>query len=379
MLDLAAALQELGTEAALVCPDCGALAERGRSRDLPVIAVEKRGALDWRAIGRIRRLLRSGQIEILHCHNGRTALLGALACFLARRGRLVMTQHFIAPASVRRSGWKGLLSSAIHRWLNWRLDALIAISESVRSATLRRGDISDGKVTVVPNGIGDPAESPLRDRVTVRRELGVSNSGSLIVTVARLEPEKGLETLLRAIKAIQAFYPGLRCAIAGVGSLRAELEAQTKAAGLETTVRFLGFQNDVFSLLHASDLFAFPSPNEPFGLALVEAMALAKPVVAVAAGGPVEIVMHGEGGLLCPPSDEAAFATALRSVLDDRKLGEIMGRNGRERFEERYTSTRMAVSTIAVYLRARGPGDPNEAFTTRTETAVAVPASRPCL
>ena len=170
MLDLAPALKQLGTEVTLMCPERGILAERARACGVPVIAVEKHGSMDWRAVFTLRDLLRRGRIEVLHCHNGRTAFLGALGCLFAGHGRLVLTQHFIAPAYATRSGWKGMISRRIHRWLNRRLAAMIAISESVRAATLERANIEPSKVTVVPNGISDPMDSPLRERNTVRGE-----------------------------------------------------------------------------------------------------------------------------------------------------------------------------------------------------------------
>jgi glycosyltransferase involved in cell wall biosynthesis len=131
---------------------------------------------------------------------------------------------------------------------------------------------------------------------------------------------------------------------------------QIQKNGLSEAVRLLGFRSDVLALINAADVFVLPSPAEPFGLVLLEAMALGKPAIATQAGGPLEIVVPEETGLLVPPSSPEALAEALSRLLADAQLRQSMGQKGRERFCAHYTARRMAHDMVAVYQQALDEG-----------------------
>ena len=115
------------------------------------------------------------------------------------------------------------------------------------------------------------------------------------------------------------------------------------------SIYLLGFRSDVAALMAACDIFVLPAPAEPFGLVLIEAMAMGKPVIAAAAGGPLEIVADGETGLLFEPGDAASLAAAMRRLLENPDLRQRMGQAGRRRYEEMFTAQRMAENMAAVY------------------------------
>src|SRR5262249_45041482 len=148
--------------------------------------------------------------------------------------------------------------------------------------------------------------------------------------------------------------PKAVCVIAGEGSLRSSLERGTREFGLNKNVRFLGYRSDALSMVNACDLFVLPSAVESFGLSIVEAMALSKPVIATNAGGPKEIVVPGETGLLVPPSDPESLAGAMLELLSDPERARVMGAAGRQRYLERYTAERMAKETLEVYREVMG-------------------------
>ena len=131
------------------------------------------------------------------------------------------------------------------------------------------------------------------------------------------------------------------------------LQGQIDAANLQNRVRLLGFRDDVHAVVAAADLFVLPSLAEPFGLVLLEAMALSRPVVATAAGGPLEIVAEPRTGRLVPPADAAALATAMREILADPDAAAATGRAGRLRFERHFTRRNMAEKTLGVYRACR--------------------------
>ncbi len=114
-------------------------------------------------------------------------------------------------------------------------------------------------------------------------------------------------------------------------------------------VRLLGFRRDIPVLMSACDIFVLPAPAEPFGLVLVEAMAMGKPVIAANAGGPCEIVVHGQTGLLFEPGNPQSLAAAIADLLNNPEKARAMGAAGRQRFEEHFTAGRMAAQVAAIY------------------------------
>ncbi len=346
MLDLARGLTTLGVGVTLACPFPAKLEDAARRERLPTVAIPKRGLVDWGAALTLARRLMSGRANIIHAHNGRTALAAALAVRGAGRGRCVMTQHFLTPNHATQNGLKAAISGAAHHWVIGQMSRILAISEAVRDAMLARGEAPDSKIIVVPNGItaphpGDPAET--------RLSLGIGASTPLVVCAARLEPEKDVASLLHALDAVRHAVPNVRCLIAGEGAERSALAAQIKALGLENRAALLGFRSDAAALMAAADVFVLPSLAEPFGLVLLEAMALGRPVVATRAGGPLEIVADGETGFLVPPSSPEALADALTRLLSSPPLCRRLGENGQARYQSRFTASRMAGATLSVY------------------------------
>src|SRR5690606_2074327 len=125
-----------------------------------------------------------------------------------------------------------------------------------------------------------------RERIAVGRRM--------VFCASRLEPEKDVLTLIRAMAVVQRAQPGALCCIAGEGSMRVEIEREIARLGVGENVRLLGYRTDVAELMAAADLFVLPCPVEAFGLVLLEAMGAQKAIVATRAGGPVEIVVEGE-------------------------------------------------------------------------------------
>ena len=352
LLDLAHMLRETGVDAVLACPGQGDLAARAREENLPVCDLESRGLRALAAVNTLRKNLRAGRWDVIHAHNGHSSLLAALARFLARRGALVTTQHFIDPARTKRRGWRAGLAGWAHRRVEGQTTAVIAISEAVKDALLRRDGTPPAKVHVAVNGIRDPAARPLRSPEAVRAEFGVDPLAPLIVCVCRLEPEKSVEILVQAMPAVLAAFPEAVCVVGGAGSEEASISGEIQRLGLARAVRLAGFQKDPHSLMGAATVFVLPSRAEPFGLALVEAMALGRACVATRAGGPLEIIVEETSGLLVPPDDPGALAAALRRLLADPVLRDRLGAGARARYDERFTVARMGEAIRAVYREA---------------------------
>ncbi len=316
----------------------GRLARVAAAAGVPVEPLRIANALDLAAGLRLRRLV-AGH-DVVHFH---TARAHALAPFCAGRGaRLVVTRRMDYPP---RGG-------PYARWLyNRAVDVVIAISEGVRAALLGVG-VRPDRIRVVPSGI-DPAamEAAPAARATTRAAWGIAPDELVVLVLGALERRKGHAVLLAAAARPEAEDLRLRYVFCGDGSERAALAAAAEPLG--DRVVFAGFRRDVAACLAAADVVAVPSLQEGLGVAALEAMAAARPVVASRVGGLGEVVVDGATGLLLPPGEAAPLAEALRRVARDPALRARLGEGGRQRVLARYTAARMADGTLACYGEAR--------------------------
>jgi len=241
------------------------------------------------------------------------------------------------------------------RWAFARADAVVGVSNFVAESLVRGGYRRD-RVASVLNAIEPQAFDPSLDPVLGRTSLGVARDAPFIVSIARLFKWKGHRELVSAVARVAARIPAVRLAIVGAdypegSGVSAELAAHAKTLGVAENVMFAGHRNDVASLLAASDVFALPSYEEPFGLVFAEAMAMKKPVVAVDNGGTPEVVRHGVTGLLSPPGNIERLAENLTTLLVDPALRARMGEAGRRDVEARFTPSRLAGDVEALYER----------------------------
>jgi glycosyltransferase involved in cell wall biosynthesis len=311
------------------------------------------GMFNLAGIIAVAAMLCSNEVDIVHAHNGRTSLVAICATLLTRRGKVVLTQHFIEPDYVNRTGIAGRLAGLVHRFVLTNVDQHICISEAVRTSFLKRQDhneVNSDSVHVVQNGIDDVYEA--LDRFECRKQLtsalNLTLETQLILCVARLEPEKDVQALLSCVSKIESSIP-FHFVITGDGSERSRLEVLVRVAKIQDKVSFLGFRDDVPSIMKAADIFVLPAPAEPFGLVVVEAMMAALPVIAIDNGGPSEIVIDEQTGFLVPLDDVKALSHAVKELIEDTNQSLTMGTQGQRRAKAVYSSNVMSISTGNVY------------------------------
>lgn len=278
--------------------------------------------------------VRAHGVEIVHAHAARDYHLAALAVRLASLGRLVLTRHALFPL---RGINRPLLRSA---------GRVIAVSQAVAESLRRNGVIEPSKITVVHNGIDV-------DRFAVA-EARDGNSAVMVGTVGHLAPIKGHDVFLRAAQLILARRRGVSFVVIGEDKSpamdhRRSLESLVAALGLTGIVDMPGWRDDMPAALSSLTLFVSAARSEPFGLAIVEAMAAGLPVVAAASEGAMEIIDDGVSGKLVPVDDAQALAGAINDVLDDPVECSRLGRNAQLAARERYSLRRMATETERVY------------------------------
>lgn len=270
-----------------------------------------------------------------------------LAARLAGVEAVLTTEHLFPPRLPRR----GVLRE---RLLDPLLDMRIAVSQHVARRVRQAFGTPTRRLRVVANGIDWRPFQSASGGDALRRTL-CDDGQHLVLTVAHLRPQKGLDTLVSAA----ALLPDVVFAVAGEGPDRDALQRSVEVSGLTHRVVLLGQRDDVPQLLAACDLFVLPSRDEGLPLAVLEAMAARRPVVATRVGGVPEAVVDGQHGRLIAPDDPNGLAAAIADLLarpgDARNLAE----RAHARLVERFTVERMAAETAAIYeglLSQKGRG-----------------------
>lgn len=346
LLDLAAGLDRSRWTAVVVTPDEGEVAARSRAagldtRVLPLPPLRRSTWRAWQGVAALRRLCRETGAGLLHA-NGTRAMIYAALAGAARTGPLIW--------HVRVAEREALLD----RLLGRRAAVVVVNSQAVRR---RFAWLDQRKVRVVYNGVDLPRYRPRGPSGEMRAAWDVPAAAPLIMSVGRFVAYKGYDDLIDAAALVHRDVPEAHWVLVGDGELGPALAARAAARGLEKHVHFLGWRDDVAELLSHCDLFVLPSHGEHFGRVIIEAMAMAKPVVATAAGGVPEIVRDGETGRLAPAADPAALGRAMTELIRDRAAARRLGQAGRRGVEERFSLARHVQEMEAIYAECLGAAD----------------------
>ena len=292
-----------------------------------------------RGLFQVLLLLKRNRFDVICTECSIAGFIGRLAGWLARVPVRIFVIQLYA-SHPHQSAFKKSVYRVMERALDRVTTRYVAVSQAMKTFGVDRRIMKPEKIKVIYNGIVVPrAEPPQTDRN--RRALGLCSNGLIVGTLARLEPQKGLQYLIHATAILKTRFDNVEVVIAGEGPLRQELMGLSRSLGVEDNVRFVGWQQDSRRLIEAVDVFCLPSLWESFGMAMADAMALAKPVVATRVDGIPEVVADGEVGLLVPPRDSRALSDAISVLLNDEPLRRRMGRAGRDRVEKMFTADRM--------------------------------------
>jgi sugar transferase (PEP-CTERM/EpsH1 system associated) len=305
----------------------GELAHELKSAGIPVHVIGRRSGLDWSVIPRLYRVFRENRADVVQTHHFVSLLYGAVGARLAGAA-IVHVEHEYY--SLQRPWVKRCF-----RLLAPLCSTIVAVGDQVREFLIREVGLPPTRVRVIRNGVDVERYSPWR-RVP-RTTLGLPPDGRLIGHVGRLEPEKDQRTLLRAFRIVLSACPDVRLIIVGEGGKLRDLQQTAASLGITAHVHFLGLQEDVKNLLPHLDVFALPSLNEGLPLALLEAMACGRPVIATAVGEIPRVIHEGVTGLMVPPDDPTALAASIRAILDRPEWGVEMGRSARQLVQETFS------------------------------------------
>jgi glycosyltransferase involved in cell wall biosynthesis len=307
----------------------GALLDDCRREGVPVHPLRSAREPQVGAVVRLQSLLARLRPAVVHTHLAYAGVMGRTCARLARVPGLVSTQHNLSDWEERAGEPLRALDRRTLRWC----DAVVAASNAIRQAVVRRDPVLAARTRVIHNGV-DLEVFEVRDanrRTLARASFGFDSRHCVIGAVSRLDPRKGIDTLVEAFSAAIAVRPEARLLIVGGGPERAALEAAVCAKGLEAVVRFTGERRDVAGCLAAMDVFAAPSRTEGLGLALIEAMAAGLPVLGSRVGGIPEVVDDGHSGWLLPVDDTGAWRDALVRIAASPSTRIALGVEARRR------------------------------------------------
>ncbi len=274
---------------------------------------------------------------------------------------------FYGVALARLIGARSMLHlhSALGEWMRpltrWALaeaDGVLAVSEYVAQTAATLAGTRPERIHVVRNGVELSRWDPTLDGAPIRHEFGIPAGAPVISAVARICPWKGLADLVEALALLREQLPETRLIIVGEDdphvtpgnkSYTAELRRIAADLDLQDRVILTGKRTDVPRILAASDIFALPNPDEGFGMVYLEAMAMRKPVIGLAVGGPLELIEHGQSGFLLEPGNVDQLAACIGMLLRDEPLRARMGAYARQKVEDHFTIPSVAQDVLQVY------------------------------
>jgi glycosyltransferase involved in cell wall biosynthesis len=335
ILSEAAAFVKRGFRVIIACQPGSHLELHAQRRGLTIRPVVMRGVVDVRACWRLRQLMRTEDVDLVHTHSSIDAWLAGFAA-KSLHLPIVRSRHVSIPVKRRRNFVYNTLS-----------DRIISSGEAIREVLITAGVDSD-KIVAIPAGVDMAQFHPAVSGAGVRQEFGLN--GPVIGTVAMFRRSKGHRVLLQAIPAILRSAPETLFLWVGDGIGRAALQQAIAAAGVQAKVHIAGFREDVPACLAAMDVVVLPSiKSDGVPQVMLQALAMRKSVVASAVGGIPEVIQHQRTGILVPPNDPQALAEAVVQVLRDPQLAAAWAEVGGQLIDTHYALEYTIDRTAAVY------------------------------
>ncbi|WP_309043342.1 glycosyltransferase [Marinobacter sediminicola] len=337
-------------ESEILCIDghIGPIGEALQQSGVLVHKLARKQGFDWALIKAIRKRLREGRFDVVHCHQYTPWMYGWLAA-LPTRAKVVFTEH--GRFYPDRYRYKAMLINPIMALFT---PSIVAISEATKDALVKYEFIPRHKIQVIYNGIA-PLVRDKEEAQKVRDSLGIPKDAFVVGTVSRLDPVKNQAMMLRAFKQFSEKEPGSYLLMVGDGPDKAKLVSLAEEYGISERVIFTGFINNPVHYLAAMDVFLLSSHTEGTSMTLLEAMSLEMPAVATRVGGNPEIIEDNVTGILVEPDMAYPFAECIEQLLQKSILRQSMGQAARLSFDKRFSANAMVYQYSKIY------GDPDSA------------------
>ncbi len=350
LLALLPALAARGVDVSFVGLDdpsgrLGEFYEALEARRVPFTRLPAPHDADPRLVWRLGRTLARRRPDLVHTHLVHADLYGALAA----AAPLVSTKHNDDPFRAGRFRY-------VERLLARRARRLIAITQALKRFNVERVGLPASKLEVVHYGIDSPPSA-----WSDNPRLELPRGARMLLAIARLEPQKGVDLGIRALARIREREPSAILVVLGEGPERGALSRLARDLDVDDALFLPGRVGDVAWFLHRCEALVHPARWEGFGLALLEAMSVSKPIVATRVSSIPEIVVDRETGLLVAPEDVGSLAGAVTTLLADPTLAADYGAAGARRAAAEFSAAAMARKTAEVYERALAESPSSEA------------------
>lgn len=317
-----------------------------------LISMERK--YSFRSVNKIKNYIRDAKISIMHTHGYRANLYGRSACLMTDIHHIAtvhvsLYDYLDTPACIRQ------IYLLIEKLMSFKTSKYICISEAMRHDLIRMG-IKDEKLIVIHNGVDLDVFHPRLDDERLSQALGIEENQPIIGTVGRMVSEKGQIYLIEAVQRLRSRWPNLRCLFIGTGPFRVQLQNHATKLGVADMCVFAGVRPDIADIYPLMDLFVLPSIREPFGLVLLEAMASRIPVIATAAGGPLDFIESGVNGILVLPLNSEELAEQIDRLLSHPDQAEAMAERGYDTVRENYNIKKTVRTICGVYSSIVGSG-----------------------
>ena len=293
-------------------------------------------------INKLRKLLKNNEINLIYCADNLSKLIGGIAGKMA--GIKVV-------AHCHDDFKEDALGKTMRMLYLLLLDRILTVSEKVRKFFMVNGKISEKAITVY-NGIRTDIFNREIVSDDIRDELRLKKDTIIIGSIGILEKDKGQKYLIEAIAVLKSEgIDNIFCVICGSGPEETNLKKLVYIKGLRDEVLFLGFRNDIPSILKILDMIVITSLTiESFSMAAVEAMSMKVPVIATKVGGLLEVVDNGKTGIIVPPGDVGALCKSIRYLIQNSEVRFKMGENGRERVLRQFSIEENVRRTEGIFL-----------------------------
>jgi len=321
--------------------------EEAKSNDILYTVFSCRNQLDLKLAFSIREFIKKNRVDIIHCHGYKSNFYG----LLASKGQVpsVTTNHNWLTAHWKLKTYC-LLDSL---WIRF-FDRIVAVSNEVKRDMLRY-KIPEDKIRVIDNGIAIERFEKLVETKNMKNQLGFEEKIRIIGTIGNLGTEKGHIYLLEAAKQILDVVKDLKFLIIGDGRLRKPLEEKSEELGIKKHVIFTGQRKDIPELLMAMDIFVLPSIKEGLPIALLEAMAAKRPVIATRVGAIPKVIENKDIGVLVEPKDIKGLRDAIMNLLNDPGRMNLLARKGFDRVCMDFSSDEMGKNYLKLYNELINP------------------------
>ena len=349
-LYLLRSLKQRRIKSHIACQPGSPMEKKALEAGVEVFPIAMRGEADLSASWQLGKLIRRHNYDIVHSHTSHAHSLAFFASLGCRTCRLVTRR---VDFSIFRNRFLPV-NGIKYRFM---ADYYIAISHKIKKVMVNDGIAAD-RIFVVHSGI-DLQRFARVGGDYLGSEFKLKPDEPVVINVAHLAGHKGQKFLVGAIPYVLKEIPNARFFIIGRGELMSELQALSASLGINQALTFTGFRNDVGAFYNIADLFVMSSVQEGLGTAILDALALGKPVVAANSGGIPEIINDGKTGRLVEPADSQALAKGIIEMLTHTEQARRMAEWGQTVVKEKFSIEAMVEKNLAVYDQLLSPAGPS--------------------